>query len=170
MNESIKQDWGNVRFGRRTRIPEGSTDDNADSRFWIGLMVFLMVALAYPWYSYWVHAQLLSRSLQEAVSSLGRELDVVEQQTRQELDASAARSNEAARKARIAMVRVMGVSPNRAGPVAIVRLGDAGLAESTLAICRQSEAMLRSPLDGQLLRVQQHRGNRPAMSVGSIRC
>ncbi|MGY1424503.1 hypothetical protein [Lysobacter sp. A289] len=92
MDEPAKErDWGNVRFRRSSRTPDGSPDDNADPRFWVGLVVFLMVALAYPWYSYWVHAQLLSRSFQEAADSLGRELDVAERQTRQELAASAAR-------------------------------------------------------------------------------
>ncbi len=171
MTEPTKErEWGNARFRRRSRAPEGSPEDSADSRFWIGLLVFLMVALAYPWYSYWVHAQLLSRSFQQAADSFVGELNAAAQETRQELAASAARSKESARKARISNVRVVGVSPGRAGPVAIVRLGNAGLAESTLTICRQSEAMLGSPLDGQLLRVQQHRGNQPAMSVGRIRC
>ncbi len=164
------REWRNVRFRSSSRTAEGSPDDNADSRFWIGLLVFLMVALAYPWYSYWVNAQLLSRSFQKAADSFGREVDVAARQTRQDLAVSAAQRQESERQARIANVRVVGVSPNRAGPVAIVRLGDAGLVESTLTICRQSEVMLESPLDGQSLRVQQHRGSQPAISVGHIRC
>jgi len=113
---------------------------------------------------------LLSRSFQKAANSIGRELEVAARQTRQELAASTARSQESERKARIANVRVVGVSPGRAGPLAIVRLGNAGLVESTPTICRQSAAMLGNPLDGQSLRVQQHRGNQPAISVGNIRC
>ncbi|WP_222564912.1 hypothetical protein [Novilysobacter antarcticus] len=171
MDEPTKgREWGNVRFRRNSRSSEGSLDDSADSRFWIGLLVFLMVALAYPWYSYWVNAQLLSRSFQKAADSIGRELDVAARQSRQKRAANTAQRKESERSARIANVRVVGVSPNRAGPVAIVRLGNAGLAESTLTICRQSEVMLGSSLDGQLLRVQEHRGSQPAISVGNIRC
>ncbi len=171
VDEPIKErEWGNVRFRGSRRTSEASTDDNADSRFWIGLSVFLMVALAYPWYSYWVNAQLLSRSFQEAADSFGRELNVAARQTRQARAVSTAQTQEYERESHIANVRVVGVSRNRAGPVAIVRLGNAGLAESTLTICRQSEVMLGDTLDGQSLRVQRHRGSQPAISVGNIRC
>jgi hypothetical protein len=178
----VDADWGNVRFrSRRAGAAAGTPDDNADARFWIGLIVFVFVALAYPWYSYRVQAYLQARDLQAAGEELGRQLEASTSQMRQQMEASnarmrqrsaaeAARRQAAADHARIAAVRVVGTFPAKAGPVAIVNLGQAGLPEATAIICRQAEGMLDLPLAGQVLHVRRYRGDQPAMGVGDIRC
>jgi hypothetical protein len=176
------ENWGNVRFRpRRLRGAAGTPDDNADARFWIGMIVFVFVALAYPWYSYRITEYLVMRDLQAAGEALGRQLKASTSKARQELDASnermreraeaeAARRQAAADLARIQAVRVVGTFPTKNGPVAIVNLGQVGLPEASTIICRQAGELFDSPLAGQVLRVQQYRGNQPAMDVGSIRC
>ncbi len=138
----------------------GYQDSNGgNGRFWLGLVVFLLVTAAYPWYSYWVNSQLLARDLARAGESFT-----------QQMDAQNARADAQARQARIGKVQVVGTSPGRSGPIAIVVLEQASLDEATATICRQAAAMLRSSLAGKSLRVQRHRGRLPALDIGDIRC
>lgn len=169
--EAAAKDWGNVRFrGRRQGAAPGTPEDNADARFWIALVVFLCVALVYPWYSYWVNARLLSRDLQSAGEEFSRQIEEGNAEMRQQLMASASLREESDRQRRLGSVRVMGTIPSRSGMIAIVRLERVGLTEASATICRQAAGMLGSDLTGQLLRIQRHRGNQPALDVGSIRC
>ncbi|MCJ0824500.1 hypothetical protein MQC88_00755 [Luteimonas sp. 50] len=170
-SEAAAEDWGNVRFRRLgAGGGAGSPDDNADARFWIGLLIFLLVALAYPWYSYWVNARLLASDLQAAGEVIGRQIEASNAQLRRQSMAQAARQRAATQQARIASVRVVGTIPGANGPTAIVQLEQAELTEAAATICRQTEYMLGSSLAGKALRVQRHRGSRPALDVGSIRC
>ncbi len=169
--EAAAKDWGNVRFrGRRQGVAPGTPEDNADARFWIALLVFLSVALAYPWYWYWVNARLLSRDLQSAGEELSRQIEAGNAELRKQSMVAAARREESDRQRRLASVRVVGTIPSRSGMIAIVRLERVGLTEASATICRQAGGMLGSDLTGQLLRIQRHRGNQPALNVGSIRC
>ena len=169
--EPAAKDWGNVRFrGRRNGAAHGTPEDNADARFWIALLVLLTVALAYPWYSYWVNARLLSRDLQSAGEEISRQIEAGNTKWRQQSMAEAERREESDRQRRLASVRVMGTIPSRSGMIAIVRLDRVELLEASATICRQAGSMLGSDLTGQLLRIQRHRGNQPALDVGSIRC
>lgn len=175
-------EWGDVRFRpRRQGVGPGTPDDNAEARFWIGLIAFFFVALAYPWYSYKVNGYLLAQDLQAASDELGRQVEASNSRLRRQIEASssqarqrsaieAARRQAAADQARIDAVRVVGTFPGRTGPVAIVSLGQAGLPEAATTICRQAESTLESSLAGQVLRVQRYRGDQPALDVGSIRC
>src|SRR3546814_4745192 len=72
---SSEKDWGNLRFTpRRGGYSQGSPEDNANSRFVIGLVVFVLVALLYPWYSYWVQARLVARDVTRAVEVMDAQL------------------------------------------------------------------------------------------------
>lgn len=166
------KDWGNVRFRRRrSRHDAGSPDENADARFWIGVMLIFAVALAYPWYSYWVNARLLTRDLEMAGREVIRQIDIASEEQNRQSEAAATARREAARRARISTVRVVGTVPGNEGPIAIVRLEQSQLPEAASTICRQSEFMLGFPLAGQLLRVQLTRGgNQPAVDGGHISC
>ena len=174
--------WGNVRFRpRRLAASDGTPDDNADARFWTGLIVFVFVALAYPWDSYWVGKYLLVRDVQAASEEAGQQLEASMAQARREIEASTTRMRERSaaeagrrraelEQARIDAVRVVGTFPTKAGPVAIVSLGQMELSEAGPLVCRQAEAMLEVQLAGQVLRVQQYRGSQPAIDMGAIRC
>ncbi len=73
--KSADSDWGDVRFrSRRTRYAEGTPEDNATARFVIGILVFLVVALLYPWYSYWVQSRLVARDLEKAAAAVETQL------------------------------------------------------------------------------------------------
>lgn len=165
------QDWGNLRFRRRSAAPaRGTPDDNADARFFIWIVVFLFVAAVYPWYSHFVNARLLAWELEAASKQLERQVEASSKRIRQQVAADTARRQEEARRQRIASVQVVGALPSQRGPIAIVRLGQSNLDEAGPAICRQAEAMLRTPLQGQVLRVQQHRGSAPALEIGAVDC
>lgn len=171
MTEQSNKDWENIRFGSRSHRPAAeSAEDRAQSRFVVGIAVFLGVALAYPWYAYWVNARITLYALEVATQELGREAQRADAEARsRQVAASEARST-ADRSRRIDAVRVVGATRTRNGPVAIVQLGDATAGEAAQRICRQAEGLLREPLDGETLRVQRHRGAAPALDVGRVRC
>lgn len=170
-DKKADQDWGNLNFRRlRPASSRGTPEDNAESRFWIGVGIFLLVALLHPWYSYWVNTRLLARDLQAAGEEFSRQLEASNEQMRQEAAATASRREAASRRQRIAGVRVVGAVPSRTGPVAIVRLGQSNVSEASATICRQAEDMLGMPLAGEVLRVQQHRGGQSTVDSGTVRC
>lgn len=173
-----KRDWGNVRFRRdRHRRMRLGDADPAQTRFVIGLGVFVVVALIYPWYSYRLQAYLLARDLEVGLQQINAEMDAVTDQmkanTARRQQASAqqvqARREEQARQ-RVAGVRVMGVNDGRSGPVVIVDLGQASVGQATARICSQTERSLGRSLDGVSIRLQRYRGSQPALDAGQIRC
>lgn len=79
-------------------------------------------------------------------------------------------SDEASRQRRLDGVTVAGVSAGGSMPTVLVRLGTTDIYEANATICRQSELWLKTDLSGTTLRVQSHRGNRPAVDVGQVSC
>lgn len=170
------RDWGNVKFRARREVVAHSAED-AQSRFVTGLVVFLVVALAYPWYSYWVQSRLLAHEVEAGFRQAGAEVDAVMRQAEAELaqqQQASVRAEQARRETtareRIAAVRVMGASDGTAGPMAVVDFGQAGTAESTAQVCRQAEWFLGRALNGDRLRLQRYRGTRPATYAGTVYC
>lgn len=142
----------------------------APGRFGIGVAIFLAVALAYPWYSYWVNVYLLSRELEAA----GREFEKAAEESLRDVQLQNARAADVFRRnqqrQRIAGVRVKGVSDGPAGQVVIVDLGGASMIESEQTICRQAEAWLRRDLSDTTITVQRYRANAPALDAGGLVC
>ena len=164
-------DWGNLRFRRGRPAPSsGTAEDNAESRFWIGVVLFLAVAAAYPWYSYWVNAFLLTHQLKVAGQEVSRQLDSATKEMEQAFAAARAQQQQTARRQRVAQVRVLGALPSRKGPIVIVELGQTSLFEATDVICREAGGMMGMAVTGSSLRVQRYRGNEPALDVGTIYC
>jgi predicted phosphoribosyltransferase len=161
-------DWGNVRFGRRPR-GGGSADDPSASRFAIGLTVFLVVALAFPWYAYWVVSKLMVADANAAIEQMARETAAEAARYRARVSAETARQQERAQRDRIARVRVRGISVGSGSTIAIVDLGAASQAQATPAICEQAQR-LRGAGSYDVLRVQRFRGSAPALPLGTIRC
>lgn len=168
---SSDKDWGNLRFKpRRDRYADGSPEDNANSRFVIGLVVFVVVALLYPWYSYWVQMRLMARDLQQATEELGAQLKQEAEAANARTQREAARRQASATRQRIAGVRVLGAMITNGVPVVVVDMGEARLAESTRTICAQASARFGRSTAGMTLRVQSHRGRSPAVTIGSVHC
>ncbi len=164
-------DWGNLRFRRgRSAPPSGTAEDNAESRFWIGVVLFLAVAAVYPWYSYWVNAFLLTHQLKVAGQEFSRQLESANKEMEQAFSAARAQQRQTAHRQRIAKVRVLGALPSRKGPIVIVELGQTSLSEATDAICREAGGMLGMSVTGTSLRVQRYRGNQPALDIGTVYC
>jgi hypothetical protein len=169
-SRSSGHDWGNLRFRRRAASGPGTPDDNADARFWIWIFVFLFVAAAYPWYSYWVNAHLLARDLQRAGEEIGRQLEASDAEMQRQAAQLRDQNIEAARRARLAAVRVVGAFPGQGGPIAIVHLGSAQVREASPVICREAGAMMGRSLVGEMLRIQRERGDQPAVDIGNLHC
>lgn len=172
------RDWGNVRF-RRHREPDeyAHNASDAQSRFVTGLVVFLVVALAYPWYSYWVQSRLLTRELEAGLRQVNTEMKTAEKRVRtdvarhQRASAQAAQvRRESSASERVAAVRVMGATDGRNGPVALVNFASAAITESTERICQQTGFFLGRPVSNEVVRVQRYRGTQPATDAGQIRC
>jgi predicted phosphoribosyltransferase len=165
---SASPDWDNVRFDRRPRGAHPA-EDPAASRFAIGLTVFLVVALVFPWYAYWVCTRLLAADAEAALQQLAGESAAASAQWRAQASAANARQRERQQRDRIARVTVRGISEGSGATVVIVDLGEASLAEATESICRQVRRLRREGTY-DALRVQRFRGAAPALTVGTIRC
>lgn len=145
-------------------------DAGAERRMGTALLVFVVVALAWPWYAWFVQDYLDRRVMAAASSQFAAELG---EQTRQmqRAQAHARRSRQAeARARRLGAVQVAGVSDDGAEPVVIVRLGESNPDEARAAICRQTADWLRRPTAGTRLRIQRHNGDQPAIDAGTLRC
>lgn len=163
-----RPDWGNVAFGRRPHRSYADADP-AGSRFAIGLVVFVIVALVHPWYAYWVQSRLLAADIDAATQQLTRESAAMSAQWRAQASAVSARSREDERGRRVASVSVRGISEGSDATIVIVDLGTATLPEARDAICAQVQRM-RGLGTYDRLQVQRFRGSAPAMPVGSIQC
>lgn len=163
--------WSDSRFERRDRLARAPEEEAAQTRFWIGLGVFLAVALLYPWYAYWVQTRLFAHEVPQAM----RDADAVFRQHDDAVGraitgrAPASRRQEAATRHE-APVRTMGAVRMRSGPMVIVELGGRSLEDARPTICAHAARWLRMPMEGQVLRVQRYRADRPAISVGEVRC
>ncbi len=159
-------DWQDLSFRRRSRISQTATDH----RFSIGLGVFVLVALLFPWYAYEVVSYSLERDTTRALNEFGIET----QKQTDELNKKAQRQSDAyaeqLKRQRIAGVRVMGVSAGGDLPTVLVSLGTSNTSEADIAICQQAAAWLGRNVAGSTLRIQKHRGNQPAQDAGEITC
>lgn len=172
------REWGNLRFRQRDRGRSTlSADDPARSRFVIGLAAFVIIALVYPWYSYRVQTYMAARDLAAMSEALDAEMKKLSEQAqtdahavRQEQARQAQAQRAAAARDRVARVKVMGATEGREGPIVVVNLGQAAVAESMLPICSQTSRFLGRPVAGESVRVQRYRGSQPALDAGRIRC
>jgi hypothetical protein len=164
------EDWGvegRTYANRHRAIGQAST---SSIRFGAKVVIFLSVALAYPWYAYKVDSYLLSRELEAAAREMARIADENLKDAQREGAEAAERFKRDQQRRRIAKVRIRGVSDGPNGPVVIVDLGTASPVESDQAICRQATAWLKADLSGTTLNVQRYRINQPALDAGVVVC
>ena len=155
---------------RHAPSPGGSA-----GRFWIGLAVFIGVALAYPFYSYEVQQRLVARDVSTALvpavapAPAGPDgaLSAAEQR---QASIAARKAAEAPPEAQQKSVAVLGTTVAGGKRVVIVDLAGFSVAEGRAEICKQAAALYREPLAGASLRVQRHRGDSPAVDAGSVVC
>ena len=159
-------DWQDLSFRRRSRISESATDH----RFTIGLVVFILVALLFPWYAYEVVSYSLERDATKALNQFGIETQSQIDKANKESQKLRAATAEYQLRQRIAGVRVMGVSTGGNLPAVLVSLGTSNTYEANIAICQQAAAWLGRNVAGSTLRIQKHRGNQPAQDAGEITC
>ena len=142
-------DLQGLTFRRRARVAETSSD----GRFAYGVAIFLLVALAHPWYSYWVQKHLLARDIEQGVSEFSDQMD---RELRQLSARTAAASRAAAARTeiqRIGTARVVGISDGRP-PLAVVDFGQSNIHEADEVVCRQTALWLRRSVAGTVIRVQ----------------
>lgn len=159
-------DWQDLSFRRRSRISQSATDH----RFAIGLGVFILVALLFPWYAYEVVSYSLERDTIKALNQLGIETQSQMEEANKESQQRRAETAEHQLRQRIAGVRVMGVSSGGDLPIVLVALGNSNMYEANVAICKQAAAWLGRNVAGATLRIQRHRGKQPAQDAGEITC
>lgn len=170
--------WQDLRFRQRSRVSEGSGNDH---RFAIGLSVFIVVALLFPWYAYEVVAYSIERDTTRALNEFGVETQeqIDEANTESQMQRAAAmeyqqrQSNANAElqlKRRVASVRVIGVSTGGNLPTVLVALGSSNIYEAQSTLCLQAGVWLHKNVSGSRLRVQSYRGNRPLVDAGEISC
>ncbi len=165
--------WGNdaeeLQFRRRGAVARDAGGD-AWARLWVGLGALLALALVYPVYEYNVHAALIERDLRVAAKQLDVEtraaVDAIEHESQRQL----AETRRLSHAERLAAVRVMGVSDSGGAPVVMVELRGLTAAQAAVPICAQARQWLKRSLEGEPIRVQAARGDRPAQNAGRIRC
>ena len=135
----------------------------------IGIVVLIVLAVTYPWYSYKVTAYLFGEDIKAATAGLeqqaaraSRELQAAQQRAQRE-------AALAAQRRRVAQVKVAGVA-DMPQPVVIASMVTASLNESRDTLCRQASQWLKRPLAGTTIRVQRFLGERPAQDIGRLRC
>ena len=133
-------------------------------------LIFILVALLFPFYQYAVQRELVRRELLE----VERAAEVAMRDAGQAAAASArqAQSERAARErqARIAAVRVVGVIDGNPPIVVVEKLPPEGAAEADEYICAQAAVWLRRSVSGMPLRVTRDRGDRPGTDAGRVVC
>ena len=163
------KDWGDVRQRLHSQMP-GLHEDVASRRFATAIVVFVLVALAYPWYAYWVQSRLVARDLARAANAPGRQVQAAAGETQAMAQARSASGRSEKQQQRVNRLRIVGATLGNGSPMVIVEMGGAGLAESSPEICRQAAEWLGRPLDGVALRVQRGQAGRGAIRVGTIQC
>jgi hypothetical protein len=169
MTDNEKKDWGNMRFRPLSRRSPGQHEDS-DSRFATAIVIFLLVALAYPWYAYWVQSRLMARDLEQAASELDRQVRATAGEVEHLPQVQTASSRADLQQQRVNRVRIVGATLGNGSPMVIAEMHGAGLAESSPTICRQAAEWLGRPLDGMALRVQRGQAGRGTIRMGTIRC
>lgn len=168
---AAQRDWVNVRFRPDPPLSSGKrSEDDAWTRFVIGALVFVAVAAIYPWYSYMVQARLMARDLEVAAKVWERDAAKLEQQIIRDWNSPQQSRQSPSMVGTPPIVRVVGVSQNRSGPVAIVQLEGEEPGQHSRLICNQAAVMLRASVKGQYLRIQRHRGTAPAQEAGRVLC
>lgn len=162
--------WGDLRFARRDRLARTPEEEAAHARFWIGLGVFLAVALLYPWYAYWVQTRLFAHEVSQAMQDAGAVFEQQEAARRAGIGRVSSPRRQTAPPPYEMPVRTMGAVRTRSGPMVIVDLGGRSLEDARPTICAHAARWLRTPVEGQVLRVQRYRADRPPISVREVRC
>lgn len=147
-----------------------TADTAADRRFGTGVLVLVVLALAWPWYAWFVGDLLDRRRLALEAAQLEAALAAQAEQARQASELARQGRLARERERRVAAVRVAGVSDAADSPVVIARLGEASLEEARETLCRQAGEWLRRSASGTRLRIQRHNGSRPATDGGELRC
>lgn len=155
---------------RPPRQRGAAADAASDRRFGTGVLVLLVLVLAWPWYAWFVEDLLDRRRLALEAALLDAALAEQAEQARQASEQARRSRLARERERRIAAVQVAGVSDAPDAPVVIARLGEASLDEAREALCRQAADWLRRPTSGSRLRIQRHNGGRPATDAGTLDC
>lgn len=159
-------DWQDLSFRRRARV----AGDSNDPRFAIGIGVFVLVALLFPWYAYEVVSYSLERDTVKALNQIGVETQQYINEANEVSQRQQAASAEHQMRQRIAGVRVMGVSTGGNKPTVLMALGNSNIYEAQNAICKQAVQWLGKNVTGTQLRIQRHQGRNPAVDAGEIAC
>lgn len=170
MNEPTSRgDWDRLEFRARQRLAGHAAGDPGGARFALGLACFLLVALSYPFYSYWVQTRLLAAELSAGMEEAGEQLAASTRQLEARRAQQAEHRRQHEQQERLRAIGVTGISENGGRVVAIVAMGGASLAEARATICAQVDRW-RGQAWGGPVEVRRHRGAAPAATLGTVHC
>ena len=168
MNDPDPSGWNDVRFRPRQAVISRLPHESAQTRFVIGVVVFLAVALAYPWYSYRVQSRLLAADVDRALAHAGQE--AAQAAARAGAEFQHPQQADAPMGVPPPRPRILGISEGAMARVIVADLDGASLADAQARLCRDAARWTRAPTRGRTFRVQAYRRSRPAIPAGSIRC
>ncbi len=158
--------WSELDFRRPSRHRRDGNDGSLSPT----AIAILVAVLLFPWYQWWVHAQLDKRAMAKALAEMNA-------QAQRELAAAREQQVDAARRAqaqslesRLSTVRIAGTGTASGIRLVIVDFGASNLAEARERVCSLAERQFRESLSGEALRVQASQGRRPARELGVVRC
>jgi hypothetical protein len=165
-------DWGNVDFRKRASAstPSDTHEREAWSRLWVGIGAALMIVLASPWYAYAVYTHLVARDVEAGLRELETAMVKAQHASDERRAVQTVRDQRAEQQARVAAVRLLGLSESVDRVVAIVDLGTASLEESRMAICALVGPRLEGGIAARFIEVRVARGAAPARLGGTIVC
>jgi hypothetical protein len=151
------------------RSPPRWTEPVADNRFALGAAIFLLVALAYPWYSYWVQTHLLASDVEAGLEDFGKAMQQETAAASAQSASDAQGARERAEQQRVGAVRVIGISEG-SPPLVVVDLGQSNLLEADITVCRQAARWLHRSTSGQVIRVQRAHVYGNANAIQELAC
>ena len=157
--------FGEIRLRPRRVGGDKPGEDHANARFLWGTLLFVLVAAAYPWYSYWVHSHLVERDARRALASFGRDFRAMETQVAEALDES---PMQTARP--LPSPRILGVSEGTTTSVIVADLDGVSLDDAQSRLCAEASRWTQRTVAGRTFRVQRYLGRSPAVTIGVIRC
>lgn len=166
--ENGDRNWSDVRFRPRRVGGSATPEDASHSRFVYGVLLFVGVALVYPWYSYRVQSRLMEADAKKALAAAEVEMRKFNRHVDGMLDG--APEVQRAIPLQDPSPRIVGVSEGAATSVIVADLDGASLRDATPVLCADATRWTGRQTAGRTFRVQSYRRTAPAITVGTIQC
>ena len=154
--------------------PSSASRPGASRHFWVGVVIFVVVAAAYPFYAHHVNARLAARDAAAFAPPVEPSANPPPvKMTAAEERQAAIEASKAAAPVSVALpagVTVVGTTLVGRKRTVIADLAGMSLDEAKGALCKQAAAQFRQSMSGENLTVQRYRDNDTPEDLGAVVC